>query len=96
MNNWENELEQTKIGLQAMIGLYNAAADEIAVLKVERYRLRAEITKRRTQRCETCGNSAETLGPPFDSVGCKEHHGWWPKSGYCHLWKGGTDDEAGA
>ena len=55
-----------------------------------------ELQQYRSQRCETCGNSAETLGPPFDSVGCKEHHGWWPKSGYCHLWKGGTDDEAGA
>ena len=48
--------------------------------------IEAEI-ERRLQRCETCGNGAETLGPPFDSVGCNEHHGWWPKDGYCHEWK---------
>jgi len=46
-----------------------------------------ELERLLAQRCETCGNGAETLGPPFDSVGCNEHHGWWPKDGYCHEWK---------
>jgi len=63
-----------------------SAKEEVALLR--------ELQERRAQRCETCGNGAETLGPPFDSVGCNEHQGWWPKDGYCHLWraKEETDD----